>query len=86
MTPFSAGSADSARPGRPSVTRLIHRMWIGKSGIGRPKKGASKMAQISPELPVIDVFDELADVVEYSATLALTDLTMVAKLSSRRIM
>ena len=53
MTPRSAGSAAKARPGRPSVTRLIHRMWIGSKGMGRPMSGARKMVQISPELPVM---------------------------------
>ena len=53
MTPRSSGSAASASPGRPSVTRFTHRMWIGSSGIGRPTKGARKIVQISPELPAI---------------------------------
>ncbi len=53
MTFFSAGSAASARPGRPSVTRLIQRMWIGKRGIGRPKNGARKIVHTSPELLVM---------------------------------
>ena len=53
MMPRSAGSAASASPGRPSVTRLIHRMWIGSSGIGRPRNGARKIVQISPALLVI---------------------------------
>ena len=52
MTFPSAGSAASARPGSPSVTRLIHRMWIGSSGIGRPRNGARKMVQISAVLQV----------------------------------
>ena len=50
MTSRSAGSAAKARPGRPSVTRLIHRIWMGSSGIGKPRKGARKRVQISPEL------------------------------------
>ena len=45
--------AASASPGRPSVTRLIHRMWIGSSGIGSPRNGARKIVQISPELLVM---------------------------------
>ena len=52
MMPFSAGSAASATPGRPSVTRLIQRMWMGSSGMGRPRNGARKIVQISPELQV----------------------------------
>ena len=52
MTSRSSGSTDSARPGRPSVTRLIQRIWIGSSGIGSPRNGARKMVQISAELVV----------------------------------
>ena len=52
MMSRSAGSAASASPGRPSVTRLIHRIWIGSSGTGSPRKGARKMVQISAELVV----------------------------------
>ena len=53
ITPRSSGSAARASPGRPSVTRLIQRMWIGSSGMGRPRNGARKIVQISPELLVI---------------------------------
>ena len=50
MVSGSAGSTLRASPGSPSVTRLIHRMWIGRSGIGSPANGARAIAQISPEL------------------------------------
>lgn len=55
MMPRSAGSAASARPGRPSVTKLTHRMWMGSSGMGNSNSnsGARKMVQISSELPVM---------------------------------
>ena len=56
MTPFSAGSAARARPGSPSVTRLIQSIWIGSKGIGKPKKGARNMVHISPELLVMVYF------------------------------
>ena len=48
----STGSTPRARAGGPSVTRLIHRMWIGSSGIGRPANGARNITQISAELVV----------------------------------
>src|SRR6476469_9216529 len=47
---FSAGSATSAMPGKPSVTRLIQRMWIGNKGIGNSNMGAKNMVRISPRL------------------------------------
>ena len=51
MLPFSAGSIASASPGNPSVTRFTHRIWIGSSGSGMPKNGATSSVTISPVLP-----------------------------------
>ncbi len=82
ITPGSAGSAASARPGRPSVTRLIQRMWIGSSGIGRPRNGARKIVQISPELLVIMYLMNLRMLSKMRRP-SRTASTMVAKLSSR---
>ena len=50
MTSGSSGSTESARPGSPSVMRLIQRICIGSKGIGSPRNGARKMVQISAEL------------------------------------
>ena len=47
-----AGSTPSESAGAPSVTRLIHRIWMASSGRGKPRKGASTMTQISAELVV----------------------------------
>ena len=63
MMPLSAGSAASASPGRPSVTRLIHRIWIGSSGIGSPSSGARKHRPDLAGVAGQHVADELADVV-----------------------
>jgi hypothetical protein len=81
ITPRSAGSAASASPGRPSVTRLTHRMWIGSSGIGRPSSGARKQHPDLARVAGQRVADELADVVEDAPAFAHRP-TMVAKLSS----
>ena len=70
MRPRSAGSTASARPGSPSVTRFTHRMWIGSSGIGRPRKGARKMVQDLAQVAGHGVADELADVVVDAPALA----------------
>ncbi len=50
MTSGSAGPPAKARLGNPSVIRLSQSMWIGKSGMGKPKRGAKKISIISPEL------------------------------------
>src|SRR5215203_5950001 len=50
MVPRSAGSALTARAGRPSVTRLIQSIWRGTSGNPSPTKGPMSMTRISPEL------------------------------------
>jgi hypothetical protein len=81
----SARSAGQRQPGRPSVTRLIQRMWIGSSGIGRPRKGARKMVQISPELLVIVYLMNLRMLSKMRRP-SRTACTMVAKLSSSSTM
>lgn len=48
----SAGSRPSVTEGSPSATRLTHRICIGVSGNGRPRKGAHIINQIVPEFPV----------------------------------
>ncbi|MNE15718.1 hypothetical protein D3C80_1086390 [compost metagenome] len=80
----SAGSEASANPGKPSVIKLTQRICIAKSGIGKPKKGARKITQISPEFPVMMYlinFRILSNIFRpcFTAT------TIVAKLSSSKI-
>jgi hypothetical protein len=50
MAARSTGSSLSAIAGRPSVTRLIQRIFTGSSGTGRASTEARTMTQISPEL------------------------------------
>ena len=50
MMPLSAGSIASARPGSPSVTRLIHRICSASKGSGMPKKGPTSITKSSPVL------------------------------------
>ncbi len=45
MASGSAGSPPSATPGRPWVSRLIHRIWAGSSGSGRPSERAEEHDQ-----------------------------------------
>ena len=59
MIPDSAGSAVNARPGKPSVISLIHKIWAGSRGVGNPRKGANKSVQISPEFELIVSFMNL---------------------------
>ena len=84
MMPFSSGSTASARPGKPSVTRLIHRICRGRSGSGMPKKGAINITKISPmllESVYLMNLRMLSKMTRPSSTAA----TMVAKLSSSKI-
>ena len=70
MTFVSAGSTPRASPGRPSVTRLIQRIWTGSSGSGQPEERAEEH---HPDLAGVGgegVADEAADVVVDPATLA----------------
>ena len=60
-------------------------MWIGSSGIGRPRKGARKIVQISPELLVIVYLTNLRMLSKMRRP-SRTAVTMVAKLSSSSIM
>ncbi len=46
----STGSTPRARAGRPSVTRLTQRIWMGRSGTGKPARAATNMTRISPRL------------------------------------
>ena len=85
MIVFSPGSAASASPGTPSVTKLIQRMWIGSRGMGRPRKGARKMEQISPELLVMVYLMNLRMLSKIRRP-SRTALTMVLKSSLSRIM
>lgn len=52
MTSGSAGSTPRATAGTPSVIRLIHRICVAVRGTGSPRRGASSITQISPELVV----------------------------------
>ena len=71
--------------GRPSVTRLIHRMWISGSGIGRPRNGGARTMSRSARVRAHRVLHELADIVEDAPSVR-TAWTMVAKLSSSSTM
>jgi hypothetical protein len=54
ITASSAGSAPSATPVRPWVSRLIHRIWAGNSGSGIPRNGPVNITMISaapPDMP-----------------------------------
>ena len=48
----SAVSAAKAKPGKPSVTKLIHKICMGISGMGKPTSVAKKNVHISPPLLV----------------------------------
>ncbi len=85
ITSRSPGSAVRASPGTPSVTRLIQRMWIGSSGIGRPRNGAKKIVTISPALLLIVYLMNLRMLSKIRRP-SRTAFTIVAKSSSRRIM
>ena len=61
--PGSAGSAPSATPGRPWVSRLIHRICAGSSGTGSPKSGPSSMTSDLGDAAGQGVAQEPADVV-----------------------
>ena len=50
ITSLSGGSSPSAMAGRPSVTRLISRIWMGSSGTGIPISMARNMVTTSPML------------------------------------
>ena len=60
-------------------------MWIGSSGIGSPRNGARKIVQISPELLVMVYLMNLRMLSKMRRP-SRTARTMVAKLSSSRIM
>ena len=81
IIPRSTGSADNANPGKPSVTRLIQRIWIGRSGIGKPKNGAKNSVHISPELLVMVYFINLR-ILSNTRRPSRIAATIVAKLSS----
>ncbi|GBE03730.1 hypothetical protein BMS3Abin09_00648 [bacterium BMS3Abin09] len=85
MIPFSAGSTASASPGSPSVTRLIHKICMGRSGIGSPRKGGRNIVHISPELLVMVYLMNLR-ILSNILLPSFTAFTMVEKLSSRSIM
>ena len=42
-----AGSTPKATAGRPSVTKLIHRRWIGNNGRGQPSRIEKKIIMTS---------------------------------------
>ncbi|MDQ1620206.1 MAG: hypothetical protein QOE19_2775 [Actinomycetota bacterium] len=69
MTPGSGGSTAIAMAGRPSVTRLSHRICNGRSGIGVPSNGPRTITATSARLP-LRIADELANVIENDAALA----------------
>ena len=50
LTGVQAVDADYEQLGKPSVTRFIQRMWMGNSGRGNPRNGATTSVQSSPEL------------------------------------
>ena len=66
----SPGSAASARPGKPSVTRLIQRIWIGCSGYRQPEKRREEQRRDLTDIAAHDEAHEFADVVEDPPTLA----------------
>ena len=81
----SGGSTPRANAGRPSVIRLSHRIWMGRSGLGRPSRMAANITMISPMLHdtrYCTDFLMLSKTTRPSRTAA----TIVAKLSSVRIM
>ena len=50
MMPGSGSSTPKAKAGRLSVARLIHRIWMGRSGSPMFRIDATNMASISPTL------------------------------------
>ncbi|MNF15107.1 hypothetical protein D3C80_2175790 [compost metagenome] len=50
ITAGSLGSIPRDNAGRVSVTRLTHRIWIGRSGVAQPNRIARNNATISPRL------------------------------------
>jgi hypothetical protein len=67
--PRSACSMANASPGNPSVTRLVQRIRIGRSGRGNPRRGQKECPDLSG-IAAHRVFDELADVVIDTTPLA----------------
>lgn len=81
----AGGLKPSAVAGGPSVTRFTQSRCIAVRGSGKPSKVAKKMAQISPMLQLIKKQIK-ACILAYMRLPSSTALTMVAKLSSARIM
>ena len=63
ITSGSGGSTPRAIAGRPSVTRLIKRIWIGRSGSGSRMTARQEHDQHLAGVAGQQVVDELADVV-----------------------
>ena len=85
MMSLAAGSRLMARAGKVSLTRLIQRMWIGRSGIPMLNMEATKSNSTSPRLVERRnsmVFNMLSYILRPSATAD----TIVTKLSSERTM
>ena len=63
MMSGSTGSTPRARAGRPSVTRLTHRIWMGSSGHGQADERGGEHRQDLAGVAGEQVVDELLDVV-----------------------
>ena len=63
MMSLSTGSMPRASAGRPSVTRLTHRIWIGKQRHGPAEQGSEEHRQDLAGVAGQEVMDELLDVV-----------------------
>ena len=81
----SAFSYDNEMAGKPSETKLIHKIWMGSSATGKPIIGPTSNVSNSPELVVIRYLMNLR-MLSYTLRPSRTAFTMVEKLSSSKIM
>ena len=85
MRSGDGGLKPRAVAGGPSVTRFTHSKCIAVNGSGKPARVAKNMAHISPMLQLIKK-QMKACMLAYMLRPSSTATTIVAKLSSARIM